>query len=33
MKNVNTKKSAGYDNISPRFIKIAANELTFMVNH
>ncbi len=29
MKNVNTKTSAGYDNISPCFIKIAANELAY----
>ncbi len=37
MKNVNTKKSTGYDNISPCFIKIAVNELawriTNIINH
>ncbi len=37
MKNVNTKQSTGYDNISPCFIKIAVNELacpiTNIINH
>ncbi len=37
MKNVNTKTSTGYDNISPCFIKIEANELacpiTNIINH
>ncbi len=37
MKNVNIKKSTSYDNISPCFIKIAANELawsiTNIINH
>ncbi len=37
MKNVNTKQSAAYDNISPCFIKIAANErawpITNVINH